>query len=313
MKKWCLPSPDDEGHFGNAVAISGIYAVVGAPGEDSEDGQAYIFKRLGLNDWALDEAIVSDDVSTDDHFGDAVAISGKVVLVGALDDNIEGTLDAGSAYFFELQCDDSWAQTQKVTASDFNLLNYFGTSVGISGQHALVGAPLASIPGGLIAGAAYFFSTETLCEVVDKYTGTAPYDTRMDFAGVTPSSPYNGEVCSGTEIEVDVFLANPDGWGVEGTDYRFEVVSVNYNGATGGVDYQNGDVVSEIKETLTNNTASPITVTYNLAIRQLDCGQPVGDLCGYRSFYIVVLPNPVSAIELIGDENPAKEMARRSK
>ncbi|MBK8042933.1 MAG: FG-GAP repeat protein [Haliscomenobacter sp.] len=293
VEKVVSPDTDGGGHFGNAVAIDGTYAVIGAPDENSTDGQAYVFERLGLNDWALDQTIVSSDLGSDDKFGNSVSISDNMILVGASDDDVDGQTNAGSAYFFELQCDNSWSQLQKITASDADPLNYFGFSVGISGRHALVGAPWATNSlQTLIAGSAYFYYSETLCETVGKYTGTAPYTMRMDFTGIVPLSPLDDTVCSREEIQVDVFLSNPGNW-VEGVDYRFEIVSVDYNGVTSSVGYAAEDVVSEVKETLTNVQGSTVEVTYNLVIRILDCGQPTDELCGQRFIRIAVDPEPV--------------------
>jgi len=100
--------------FGQAVAISGNYAVVGAYQEDedalesnglSNAGAVYIFQRVG-NAWPLVQKLVSSDRGADDNFGCSVAINGSDVLVGAPyeDDDLVGSsslYNAGSAYLFE--------------------------------------------------------------------------------------------------------------------------------------------------------------------------------------------------------------------
>ena len=61
----------------------------------------------------------------------------------------------GAAYIFTLQ-DGSWNQIQKLTASDADEYNYFGISVSINGNTAVVGAN-----GNLsYSGAAYVFTTD---------------------------------------------------------------------------------------------------------------------------------------------------------
>ena len=48
--------------------------------------------------------------------------------------------DAGSAYIFEKDTDGSWNEVQKIVASDRQESDYFGHSVSISGNYAIVGA-----------------------------------------------------------------------------------------------------------------------------------------------------------------------------
>jgi FG-GAP repeat len=67
--------------LGSWVAISGDYAVVGAP-EDFEaagcTGAAYIFQRKGTA-WLRAEKIIASDAADGDLFGMPVAIDGSVV------------------------------------------------------------------------------------------------------------------------------------------------------------------------------------------------------------------------------------------
>ncbi len=139
-------------NFGTSVAISGDYAIVGAYNEDenaaggataSAAGSAYVFKRTGTT-WAQEAKIVASDRAADDNFGISVAISGDYVLVGALfeDENAAGGAtagNAGSAYVFK-RTGTTWAQEAKIVASDRATNDYFGRSVAISGDYAIVGA-----------------------------------------------------------------------------------------------------------------------------------------------------------------------------
>jgi hypothetical protein len=49
-------------------------------------------------------------------------------------------LNSGSAYVFERDTSGVWNQVQKIVASDRQNTDYFGASVSISGDHAIVGA-----------------------------------------------------------------------------------------------------------------------------------------------------------------------------
>ena len=144
--------------LGQSVAISGDYAVVGAPGNGS--GSAYIFKRNGTT-WVEQQKIIALDANSDDNFGTSVAISGDYIVVGAIYDNENasggGALsDAGSAYIFK-RTGTTWAQEQKIVPSDRADGDYFGSTVAISGDYVAVGAFLSNPSGLADAGAAYVF------------------------------------------------------------------------------------------------------------------------------------------------------------
>jgi hypothetical protein len=161
-------------YFGYSVAISGDYAIVGAPREDhdatggdslSDAGSAYIFKNIaGI--WTEVQKIVASDRGANDRFGSSVAISGDYAIVGAtLEDHDEtggdSLSDAGSAYIFKNNAG-TWSQVQKIVASDRGAGDQFGVSVAISGDYVLVGALYEDedTTGGNtlnIAGSAYIF------------------------------------------------------------------------------------------------------------------------------------------------------------
>eukprot|EP01084_Bolivina_argentea_P111216 198510_1 len=81
---------------------------------------------------------VADDGSPYDLFGCSVSISNQYALIGAFGDaDKDGT--SGSAYIFELM-NDEWIQIAKLVADDGSDGDWFGYSVSISQQHALIGA-----------------------------------------------------------------------------------------------------------------------------------------------------------------------------
>uniref|UniRef100_A0AB38ZMA1 Glycine-rich domain-containing protein n=1 Tax=Mantoniella tinhauana virus 1 TaxID=3111543 RepID=A0AB38ZMA1_9VIRU len=144
--------------FGRSVAISGDYAIVGARREDaggSDAGAAYVFKRTGDNTWSSGTKIVASDAQAGDEFGHSVAISGDYAIVGALYEDAGGS-DAGAAYIFKRTGDNTWSSGTKIVASDAQASDYFGISVAISGDYAIVGAHNEDA-GGSDAGAAYVF------------------------------------------------------------------------------------------------------------------------------------------------------------
>lgn len=140
--------------FGNAVAISDAYAVVGAIGDDDNgenSGSAYIFKQIG-DEWVEQLKLTANDGSAGARFGNATALFDECVIVGARLDAGHGE-NSGAAYIFERQ-GETWQQLGKLTAGSDEYPGYvFGNSVAINESFALVGAPGAF--GG--AGAVFVF------------------------------------------------------------------------------------------------------------------------------------------------------------
>jgi len=163
-------SAEISGKFGNSVAISGDYAVVGAGGETTDgvanSGAAYIFKRTGDNAWDSVTKIKTPVPSLAALFGggigftfaeSSVAISGDYVLVGASGEEIDGNDNIGAAYVFKRTGDNIWDAGVKILAPDGVAGDQFGRSVAISGNTAIVGATTADPEGTNNAGAAYVF------------------------------------------------------------------------------------------------------------------------------------------------------------
>ena len=150
-----LTASDGEwGHlFGHSVSLSEGRALVGAPGDGG--GSVYIFERQEDGSWTeLDKLTTSDGGG----LGVSVSLSGNRVLAGAYADNDLGPY-SGAAYIFERQNDGSWIEMTKLIASDGTEDEYFGFSVSLSGDYALVGAHRDKELG-FYAGAAYVFERQ---------------------------------------------------------------------------------------------------------------------------------------------------------
>jgi len=133
-------APDE---FGHSVSISGDVAVVGAHFDDDNgnlSGSAYVFRWIpGVpGTWVQEQKLLPLDGAPVDEFGGSVSVSGEVIVVGARggDDNAP---NSGSAYVFRWN-GASWIQEQKLLASDGQQMDWFGFSVTVSGDLALVGA-----------------------------------------------------------------------------------------------------------------------------------------------------------------------------
>jgi hypothetical protein len=147
--------------FGYSVAISGDYAIVGTYtktiGSNIYQGAAYVFARSG-NSWNQQTQLIASDGAANDAFGSSVAISGDYAIVGADNKIISSSTVQGVAYIFS-RSGNSWSQQARLTASD-GTGYYFGTSVAISGDYAIVGSSGETIGSNTGQGAAYLFVLE---------------------------------------------------------------------------------------------------------------------------------------------------------
>ena len=137
VRKLIVPDESVGAQFGNSVAISGNIAVIGAYFENNDNGRyagsAYVFDiPTGQQLFNL----LASDGSDEDYFGFSVAVSGNIAVVGAYQDDDNGT-SSGSVYVFDVT---TGQQLFKLLPEDGSPYKYFGISVAISGNHALIGA-----------------------------------------------------------------------------------------------------------------------------------------------------------------------------
>jgi hypothetical protein len=151
-------------NFGSSVAISGDTIVVGAEKEDSDatgvngaqdndnasgSGAAYVFTRSdGV--WSQQAYLKASNTGNNDRFGDAVAISGDTLVVGARSEDsnatgVNGDGDdnsadsAGAAYVFTRD-GTTWSQQAYLKASNSEESDMFGEFVAIDGDTVVIGA-----------------------------------------------------------------------------------------------------------------------------------------------------------------------------
>ncbi|MGB3081206.1 MAG: FG-GAP repeat protein [Saprospiraceae bacterium] len=127
--------------FGNSVAISGDFAIVGSPGDDetyNNQGSATIY-QFNNGRWERMQKITDPDGSSNDKFGISVSIFGYYAIVGADSDDGPGGTDQGSASIFEFN-GVNWVLMVKLIDAFGADSDYFGNSVSISGNYAIVGA-----------------------------------------------------------------------------------------------------------------------------------------------------------------------------
>lgn len=127
--------------FGSAADISGDTAVIGASQDDgtfANQGSVYVKVRSGSG-WAQEQKLVAPDPAVNDYFGNAVSIDGSTLIVGAPLDDIGANVDQGSAYVY-VKSGSVWTLQQKLTAADGAGDDYFGWSVCVRGNIAMIGS-----------------------------------------------------------------------------------------------------------------------------------------------------------------------------
>ncbi|MBI1191670.1 MAG: HYR domain-containing protein [Bacteroidetes bacterium] len=150
-------SPGDQ--LGHKLSASGLYAIAGAPGNDSKgsgSGAAAIF-RQAAGGWVTDTLLLASDGSDNDSFGQSVAISGNRVLVGAQRESRLGFFEAGAVYAFERNSSGRWSQTQKIIVPGAGSYDWLGYAVALDGDQACMTAPRDD-DAGFDAGAVYLLT-----------------------------------------------------------------------------------------------------------------------------------------------------------
>ena len=120
--------------FGRSVAISGNTVVVGAPWKGTNAGAAYVFVRNGST-WTQQAILKGSNTVAGDYFGEAVAVSGDTVVVGASGNDAL----TGAAYVF-VRSGTTWSQQKLLKAANAEPGDRFGYAVAASGDTAVIGA-----------------------------------------------------------------------------------------------------------------------------------------------------------------------------
>jgi hypothetical protein len=164
-------------YFGSSVAISGGNLVVGAYGEDEDAngantietaGAAYLFSKDagGANNWGLVKKIAPADRAYEDLFGDAAAMEGNYMIIGASASD-HYNINAGAAYLYGKDQGgvNNWGLIKKLVAPLGAVNDRFATSMGISGTNIVIGVRNDDEDAGesnykMNAGSAYIFGKD---------------------------------------------------------------------------------------------------------------------------------------------------------
>jgi hypothetical protein len=166
LGQWERSRDQVNSNFGEAMAISGDTAIIGAADEYNGSGlargAAYIYVRDGAGNWAQQERLLESDLNLSGGLGDSVDISGDIAVAGAMK-SLNG-IDSGEVYVFE-RSGNSWSQVRRLYQDDpsppFTPIegDHFGISVAIDGETVIVGADGVD-NGGDNQGAAYVYQRD---------------------------------------------------------------------------------------------------------------------------------------------------------
>lgn len=136
------PTPADDDNFGISVAISGSRFAVAAYRDDTgqtDAGRLYVFD---LQSPAADIPLHSLGRTTpakNDCLGNALAMAGNLVAVGAECANSGSKANAGTVVVFDLSLPNPAVPRLSLNAPVTHKDDYFGTSVALSGNRMVVG------------------------------------------------------------------------------------------------------------------------------------------------------------------------------
>lgn len=194
--------------FGASVAIFGTTAIIGAPNSDdagSNSGSVYLFDTLtGLQIAKL----TSSEAASRDFFGHSVAIAGTTAIVGLYVAHDAGS-NRGSAFLFDTE---TGLELFKLTPSDAEDEDHFGTSVAITGTTAIVGA-FGIDDTGSNSGSAYLFDTKTGLQIAKLIATDAAADDQ-----------FGGNVAISNTTAIVGASANDDAGASSGSAYVFDTV-----------------------------------------------------------------------------------------
>lgn len=172
-------------YLGRSVSISGDYLIVGADESDGAGyysaGVAYIFKRdSGSGIWSQMQKLLASDLRGDDEFGNQVLIDGDRIVVSSPSKDGIGT-NSGAVYVFDKDYDTGfWNETTKITASDANAYDQFGSSITLEGNRIAVGTIDGDSPTITNSGAVYVFDKDSVTGIWNEIRKINASDAESD-------------------------------------------------------------------------------------------------------------------------------------
>lgn len=208
--------------FGSSVAVDGDTLVVGDPTGALGNGQVFVYKR-SRNAWTLQANFSYPLLPSVPYvrLGASVDVDGDTLVVGAPLLSIQPLPNQpntfGGAWVY-VRNGNSWDSQAFLMASDAADNDAFGTSVAISGDTIVVGAPGDDFPSG--AGSVYVFERddEDWIEQAHLFASDAAFGdafgTSVDISGstVVVGAPFDNTAAGSNTGSAYVYARNGNAW-----------------------------------------------------------------------------------------------------
>ena len=175
--------------FGNSVALDDGRIVVGAPGAQLiptlSTGAAFAFALSGSS-WIQDGLIAGGTLNAERRRGAAVAIDGDTVLVSSFSNDLFFSAEGAARVFVRDVI--GWEEQAQLVGTDPAREDFFGASVALGEEVALVGASGDDTVSSIDAGAAYLF---------DRVGGLWAFNTRLAPGDLADDDRF------GTDVDLD--------------------------------------------------------------------------------------------------------------
>jgi hypothetical protein len=115
----------------------------------------HVFVRNGAT-WTFQQQLLAPDGQANDQFGQAVALDGDTLLVGATRADVGGGVDQGKVYVWQ-RSGALWSLTATLLHPEARAEDGFGIALALAGDVAVVGAPYDDVGTALDRGSSYRF------------------------------------------------------------------------------------------------------------------------------------------------------------
>lgn len=149
VQKLASDQPRNPNSMGSSLALEGDTLLIGESGADIRNAQdkitaqdvgcVHVFRRSTNGNWQWIEKHFPKDLSTFQYVGSSLVLDGDTYITGGPQKKVGATDAAGSAYVFVQTPSGSWTEQAALTASDVTKQDFFGDSVALSGDTAVIG------------------------------------------------------------------------------------------------------------------------------------------------------------------------------
>ena len=137
LRTFIDPTHTTSDGFGEKVVLSGNHVFVSDHGDDTGGDGVGQIHQFDASTGNLVRTYDNPNPDASDYFGGQIAVEGNYVIVGSTMDDLPATTNAGQAYLFDIATGDLLQTLSDPTPTE---AGYFGASVAIYSNHAVVGA-----------------------------------------------------------------------------------------------------------------------------------------------------------------------------